>query len=129
MPDKRWVLIVTSCDWYLQFRVDSNQATVVKANLVKEQLVAIAIHKEWNSAKGLIMETNVKRKKWAKFIVKYVTVLQWLPKYTKFQLCSDFIAGITIGLTMIPQSIAYAALGGLSAQVHSENKKKIGFSF
>ncbi|XP_033215482.1 sodium-independent sulfate anion transporter-like [Belonocnema kinseyi] len=47
---------------------------------------------------------------------KYVPVLNWLPKYTKFQAVSDFVAGITIGLTMIPQSISYAALAGLSSQ-------------
>nr|XP_050844486.1 sodium-independent sulfate anion transporter-like isoform X4 [Vespula vulgaris] len=48
---------------------------------------------------------------------KYLLILQWLPKYNQFQAISDVIAGITIGLTMIPQSIAYAALAGLTAQV------------
>ncbi|KAL2717792.1 sodium-independent sulfate anion transporter-like [Vespula squamosa] len=47
---------------------------------------------------------------------KYLLILQWLPKYNQFQAVSDVIAGITIGLTMIPQSIAYAALAGLTAQ-------------
>ncbi|KAF7408834.1 hypothetical protein HZH66_003371 [Vespula vulgaris] len=47
---------------------------------------------------------------------KYLLILQWLPKYNQFQAISDVIAGITIGLTMIPQSIAYAALAGLTAQ-------------
>ncbi|KAF7415270.1 hypothetical protein HZH68_003759 [Vespula germanica] len=47
---------------------------------------------------------------------KYLLILQWLPKYDQFQAISDIIAGITIGLTMIPQSIAYAALAGLTAQ-------------
>lgn len=48
---------------------------------------------------------------------KYFPVLNWLPEYTKFQAVSDFVAGITIGLTMIPQSISYAALAGLTSQV------------
>lgn len=49
-------------------------------------------------------------------IVKYVPVLGWLPQYTQMKAVSDLIAGITLGLTMIPQSMAYAALAGLTAQ-------------
>ncbi|XP_076622162.1 sodium-independent sulfate anion transporter [Colletes latitarsis] len=49
-------------------------------------------------------------------IVKYVTVLSWLPKYTQLDAISDLVAGISLGLTLIPQSIAYAALAGLTAQ-------------
>ena len=52
-----------------------------------------------------------------KLYAKYFPILNWLPKYTKFQAVSDFVAGITLGLTMIPQSIAYATLAGLSSQV------------
>ncbi|XP_026470655.1 sodium-independent sulfate anion transporter-like, partial [Ctenocephalides felis] len=40
----------------------------------------------------------------------------WLPSYDREAAVSDMIAGITIGLTLIPQSIAYAALAGLTAQ-------------
>lgn len=42
--------------------------------------------------------------------------MQWLPKYTKDDIISDFIAGITVGLTMIPQSVAYAGLAGVSPE-------------
>lgn len=50
-------------------------------------------------------------------IVKYITILNWLPKYTRLDAISDFVAGFSLGLTLIPQSIAYAALAGLTAQV------------
>ncbi|XP_015428676.1 PREDICTED: sodium-independent sulfate anion transporter-like [Dufourea novaeangliae] len=50
------------------------------------------------------------------FIVKYITVLSWLPKYSQFDGVSDLVAGISLGLTVIPQSIAYAALARLTAQ-------------
>ncbi|XP_008201868.1 sodium-independent sulfate anion transporter [Nasonia vitripennis] len=49
-------------------------------------------------------------------VSKYAPIFKWLPKYNKYRAVSDAIAGITIGLTMIPQSIAYATLAGLSAQ-------------
>ncbi|KAG8228714.1 hypothetical protein J437_LFUL009396 [Ladona fulva] len=48
--------------------------------------------------------------------VRYISILQWLPKYEKEDAICDIIAGITIGLTMLPQSIAYALLAGLSPQ-------------
>lgn len=48
---------------------------------------------------------------------RHVPIVRWLPGYSKFHAVSDLIAGITIGLTMIPQSIAYASLAGLTAQV------------
>lgn len=57
------------------------------------------------------------RKSSSDMIAKYVPVLGWLPRYTRTEAVADFIAGITLGLTMIPQSIAYAALAGLTAQV------------
>ncbi|CAH1376845.1 unnamed protein product [Tenebrio molitor] len=47
---------------------------------------------------------------------RHISILQWLPKYTKADVVADFIAGLTVGLTMMPQSIAYANLAGLPAQ-------------
>ena len=44
-------------------------------------------------------------------------ITQWLPKYDISCVVSDMIAGITVGLTVIPQGIAYAGVAGLPAQV------------
>ncbi|XP_026729131.1 sodium-independent sulfate anion transporter-like isoform X2 [Trichoplusia ni] len=41
----------------------------------------------------------------------------WLPKYSFDYLLRDAIAGITVGLTSIPQGIAYAMVAGLPPQV------------
>ncbi|KAJ8729838.1 hypothetical protein PYW07_016876 [Mythimna separata] len=41
----------------------------------------------------------------------------WLPKYSLEFLLRDAIAGITVGLTSIPQGIAYAMVAGLPPQV------------
>ncbi|XP_071444272.1 sodium-independent sulfate anion transporter-like [Hetaerina americana] len=49
-------------------------------------------------------------------VLSFIFILQWLPKYTKDDVVCDVIAGITLGLTMLPQSIAYALLAGLSPQ-------------
>ena len=48
---------------------------------------------------------------------KKLPIINWLPKYRLKTLKCDFIAGLTVGLTVIPQAMAYAALAGLELQV------------
>ncbi|CAH2233541.1 jg15512, partial [Pararge aegeria aegeria] len=43
-------------------------------------------------------------------------IIEWLPKYSGTLLIQDIIAGITVGLTAIPQGIAYAIVAGLSPE-------------
>ncbi|XP_046449213.1 sodium-independent sulfate anion transporter-like [Daphnia pulex] len=43
-------------------------------------------------------------------------ILKWLPSYNWDFAVYDIIAGITVGLTTIPQGIAYAAVAGLPLQ-------------
>ncbi|XP_011175247.2 sodium-independent sulfate anion transporter isoform X2 [Solenopsis invicta] len=52
----------------------------------------------------------VSRRKPRFTVAKYLPILGWLPRYTRLKAVSDLIAGITLGLTMIPQSMAYAVL-------------------
>ncbi|XP_049801095.1 sodium-independent sulfate anion transporter-like [Schistocerca nitens] len=47
---------------------------------------------------------------------KRLPILQWLPAYTLSTLLQDAVAGITVGLTAIPQGIAYAVVAGLPPQ-------------
>lgn len=43
-------------------------------------------------------------------------ILRWMPAYKLSYLFNDFIAGLTVGLTAIPQGIAYAVVAGLDPQ-------------
>ncbi|XP_037941938.1 sodium-independent sulfate anion transporter-like [Teleopsis dalmanni] len=43
-------------------------------------------------------------------------ILSWLPRYKLEFLLRDFIAGFTVGLTTIPQAIAYGVVAGLEPQ-------------
>lgn len=43
-------------------------------------------------------------------------ILKWLPSYKLNYLFHDFVAGFTVGLTAIPQGIAYAVVAGLPPQ-------------
>ncbi|XP_062557844.1 sodium-independent sulfate anion transporter-like [Armigeres subalbatus] len=51
-----------------------------------------------------------------KSLRRRIHVLEWLPKYPLNYLLSDIIAGITVTLTAIPQSIAYGILANLQPQ-------------
>ena len=55
-----------------------------------------------------------------KQLFKKVPVLEWLPKYNVEKGVADLIAGVTVGLTVIPQGIAYALVAKLPAQVCSK---------
>ncbi|XP_013113761.2 sodium-independent sulfate anion transporter isoform X1 [Stomoxys calcitrans] len=49
-------------------------------------------------------------------ITKKFPIITWLPKYETSYLLQDFIAGFTVGLTTIPQAIAYGVVAGLEPQ-------------
>lgn len=54
-----------------------------------------------------------------KTLKKRLPVLSWLPKYNSDDAVGDIVAGITVGLTVIPQSLAYSNVAGLPAEVPS----------
>jgi MFS superfamily sulfate permease-like transporter len=43
----------------------------------------------------------------------YIPILDWLPQYKFLNLKGDFIAGLTVGVMLVPQSLAYSILAGL----------------
>lgn len=44
---------------------------------------------------------------------KYIPILDWLPNYRMSYLKGDISAGLTVGIMLIPQGMAYAMLAGL----------------
>lgn len=52
-----------------------------------------------------------------KMIYKRIPILGWLPKYSGADAVGDLVAGITVGLTVIPQALAYSGIAGLPAAV------------
>uniref|UniRef100_V5H1U5 Sodium-independent sulfate anion transporter n=1 Tax=Anoplophora glabripennis TaxID=217634 RepID=V5H1U5_ANOGL len=48
-----------------------------------------------------------------KTLFKRLPVLSWLPNYKMSHAVGDLVAGITVGLTLIPQGLAYAGIAGL----------------
>ncbi len=48
---------------------------------------------------------------------QYLPFLEWLPGYRRDILVSDLVAAVIVTIMLIPQSLAYALLAGLPAQV------------
>ncbi|KAL7017540.1 hypothetical protein ACKWTF_010418 [Chironomus riparius] len=51
-----------------------------------------------------------------KTLKRRLPILTWMPKYTFSTLFYDTVAGLSVGLTVIPQGIAYAVVAGLPPQ-------------
>lgn len=47
---------------------------------------------------------------------KHVPITKWMAEYNTEKMFADAIAGVTVGLTVIPQALAYATLAGLEPQ-------------
>ncbi|XP_023164585.2 sodium-independent sulfate anion transporter isoform X1 [Drosophila hydei] len=62
------------------------------------------------------MQSRYSAPKEAHWLLRRIYILTWIRSYDRTQAFADLIAGITLGLTIIPQSIAYAALAGLSSE-------------
>lgn len=51
--------------------------------------------------------------KYLKFKKRYIVITTWLPNYPKSFLKGDITAGLTVGIMLIPQGMAYAIIAGL----------------
>lgn len=62
----------------------------------------------------------IKEKNWKRsakrFMHRRIRITQWLPEYNQDKFLCDMIAGVTVGLTVMPQALAYATLAGLEPQ-------------
>jgi SulP family sulfate permease len=53
--------------------------------------------------------------KYLKLKKRYIAITTWLPNYPKEYLKGDITAGLTVGVMLIPQGMAYAMIAGLPA--------------
>ncbi|KAI0478219.1 sulfate permease [Xylaria cf. heliscus] len=44
------------------------------------------------------------------YLLEKLPIIQWLPRYSPSWLISDFVAGLTIGVMLIPQGLSYAKI-------------------
>ncbi|XP_046658848.1 sodium-independent sulfate anion transporter-like [Homalodisca vitripennis] len=50
------------------------------------------------------------------FVHQHLPITEWLPKYSVKDAVSDIVGGLTVGIVMVPQAIAFADLAGLGPQ-------------
>lgn len=100
----------------LFYFADNNRSVIVTINDASKH--------QTQGAKRSPMDTAVrwatqraKRSCTRKVLYKRVPILRWLPEYTPQIAVSDLVAGITVGLTVIPQAIAYSNVAGVPPQV------------
>lgn len=75
---------------------------------------------------GKWLNHKIKKSFNKKMLFRRIPILTWLPQYNSNDAVGDIVAGITVGLTVIPQSLAYSNIAGLPPQV-SESQKKLHF--
>lgn len=51
-----------------------------------------------------------------RYLLQKVPVVQWLPKYSPRWIINDVIAGLTVGVILVPQALAYAKIAGIPLQ-------------
>lgn len=67
----------------------------------------------WTDAKnGIINYCSPRR--WR----QRIPISYWLPKYSLLDFKGDMIAGLTVGLTVVPQGLAYAAIAQVPLEVN-----------
>nr|CAD7402685.1 unnamed protein product [Timema cristinae] len=84
----------------------THTVTKVEKKSTKEQMKALV---PW-------LKDKTRRAFTKKLLYKRLPVLSWLPRYSSADALGDAVAGITVGLTVIPQSLAYSNIAGLPAQ-------------
>lgn len=87
------------------------------------EFVLITDHQTTQNRSQDQLDKNVVNTSWVqnifrkKILYKRLPILQWLPKYNRADAIGDLIAGITVGMTVIPQGLAYSSVAGLPTQV------------
>ncbi|EKD17938.1 uncharacterized protein L3040_004479 [Drepanopeziza brunnea f. sp. 'multigermtubi'] len=51
-----------------------------------------------------------------RYLLEKVPAVQWLPRYAPRWIVNDSIAGLTVGVVLVPQALAYAKIAGIPLQ-------------
>lgn len=86
--------------------------------------------RDWQSfSRSFVQGENVRRAKTyshaalratpsftATYLLEKIPVIEWLPKYSPSWILRDLLAGLTIGVLLVPQSLAYATVANIPQQ-------------
>ncbi|RZF33847.1 hypothetical protein LSTR_LSTR008970 [Laodelphax striatellus] len=94
-------------------KVGSNDFILVEDHTGRQRKVSV---KEKVDSFVPWMQTKLKKGCTKKNLYRRLPILQWLPKYSTEDAVGDLVAGVTVGLLVIPQSLAYSNIADLPAQ-------------
>jgi len=83
------------------------------ASVATEASPLLSYESSGNSSTGSYTRVGEAAKK---CLLTHFPIASWLPNYTFTSLVSDVIAGLTVGLMVVPQGLAYATIAGLPVQ-------------
>lgn len=67
---------------------------------------------------GTMLTQKIRKTCTRQLIFDRLPIIGWARDYRLSYVYQDFLAGITVGLTAIPQGIAYGVVAGLEPQVY-----------
>ena len=80
-------------------------------NAVRELKAIVKTDTTTNRVQGCVMDGTPKLPLATKYyLLAKVPIVEWLPRYHPSWLITDFISGLTIGVMLIPQGLAYAKI-------------------
>ncbi|RLU18002.1 hypothetical protein DMN91_010243 [Ooceraea biroi] len=101
----------------------NSSGTIIGAHAITKDAKIVNLDVPQNSDKNVLctsgrrwLHRRIRNSCRKKLLFKRIPILAWLPNYRKEYVVSDLVAGITVGLTVIPQAIAYANVAGLPLQ-------------
>ncbi|XP_044272689.1 sodium-independent sulfate anion transporter-like isoform X2 [Tribolium madens] len=97
--------------------VSSTSVDIDRQEQFKGRVVSVVEDKQYptsNSLKSWVMN-KARNACTKKMLHRRIPILGWLPKYDSESAIGDLVAGITVGLTVIPQALAYSNIAGLPA--------------
>ncbi|KAF8980072.1 hypothetical protein BGZ46_004660 [Entomortierella lignicola] len=51
-----------------------------------------------------------------RYVTERLPIIKWLPRYNRSWILRDIVAGVTVGLIVVPQGMSYAKVAGLPVQ-------------
>ena len=80
-------------------------------NRIEQLKTVVETDTTTNRVKDFVVDGAPKLPSAAKYyLLAKVPIVEWLPRYHPSWLITDFISGLTIGVMLIPQGLAYAKI-------------------
>jgi hypothetical protein len=114
---------------YLTLRSFSYQASLAACLILCQITMEYLKKKAQRSREAIVTDTTLQRtvrygskavraapSVAGQYLLQKAPIIQWLPKYNPRWLLNDTLAGITVGVLLIPQSLAYAKIATIPGQ-------------